>query len=66
MAIATKDYGLFIGGETVEADETRDLQEPATGVALGRAAMASPTDVDRPGPLSKARGRRRHRTSAPA
>ena len=47
MAIATKDYGLFIGGETVEADETRDLQEPATGVALGRAAMASPTDVDR-------------------
>ncbi len=47
MAIATKDYGLFIGGETVEADETRELQEPATGAALGRAAMASPADVDR-------------------
>jgi acyl-CoA reductase-like NAD-dependent aldehyde dehydrogenase len=47
MAIATKDYGLFIGGETVEAEETRELQEPATGAALGRAAMASPADVDR-------------------
>jgi acyl-CoA reductase-like NAD-dependent aldehyde dehydrogenase len=47
MAIATKDYGLFIGGETVEADETRELQEPATGAALGRAGMASPADVDR-------------------
>ena len=47
MAIATKDYGLFVGGETVEADETRELQEPATGAALGRAGMASPADVDR-------------------
>ena len=47
MAIATRDHGLFIGGETVEADETRELQEPATGAPLGRAAMASPADVDR-------------------
>jgi acyl-CoA reductase-like NAD-dependent aldehyde dehydrogenase len=47
MAIATKDYGLFIGGESVEAEEIRELAEPATGAALGRAAMASPADVDR-------------------
>ena len=45
MAIATRDYGLFIGGESVEADESRELQEPATGAALGRAAMASSADV---------------------
>ena len=47
MAIATKDYGLFIGGESVEGAETRELAEPATGAALARAAMASPQDVDR-------------------
>ena len=47
MAIATKDYGLFIGGESVEGEESRDLAEPATGAALGRAALASPADVDR-------------------
>jgi acyl-CoA reductase-like NAD-dependent aldehyde dehydrogenase len=47
MAIATKDFGLFIEGETVETDETRELHEPATGAPLGRAAMASPADVDR-------------------
>ena len=27
MAIATKDFGLFIEGETVETDETRELHE---------------------------------------
>ena len=47
MAIATRDYGLFIGGESVEGAETRELAEPATGAALARAAMASPQDVDR-------------------
>ena len=47
MAIATRDYGLFIGGESVEGAETRELAEPATGAALARAAMASPEDVDR-------------------
>jgi acyl-CoA reductase-like NAD-dependent aldehyde dehydrogenase len=47
MAIATKDYGLFIGGETVEGDELRDIAEPATGAALARAAMAGTDAVDR-------------------
>jgi acyl-CoA reductase-like NAD-dependent aldehyde dehydrogenase len=49
MAIATKEFGLFIDGESVEpADgEVRELAEPATGAALGRAAMAGPADVDR-------------------
>ncbi|HEX5467420.1 MAG TPA: aldehyde dehydrogenase family protein [Gaiellaceae bacterium] len=49
MAIAAKEFGLFIDGETVEpADgEVRELAEPATGAALGRAAMAGPADVDR-------------------
>jgi acyl-CoA reductase-like NAD-dependent aldehyde dehydrogenase len=47
MAIATKDYGLFIGGETVEGGEVRDISEPATGAALARASMAGPEDVDR-------------------
>ena len=47
MAIATKDYGLFIDGETVEGGEIRELAEPATGAALARAAMAGPADVDR-------------------
>ena len=27
MAIATRDYGLFIGGESVEGAETRELAE---------------------------------------
>src|SRR3954447_18622945 len=50
MAVATeREYGLFIGGELVEpaSGEVRDLSEPATGEALGRAAMAGEADVDR-------------------
>ena len=47
MAVATKDYGLFIDGETAESADVRELREPATGEPLGRAAMASETDVDR-------------------
>ena len=49
MASATKDYGLFIGGEPVEAasGELRDMQEPATGEVLARAAMGGEADVDR-------------------
>jgi acyl-CoA reductase-like NAD-dependent aldehyde dehydrogenase len=44
-----REYGLFIGGETVEpaSGELRDLIEPATGETLGRAAMAGEEDVDR-------------------
>jgi aldehyde dehydrogenase (NAD+)/betaine-aldehyde dehydrogenase len=47
MATATKEYGLFICGESVEGGEIRDIAEPATGAALGRAAMAGPAEVDR-------------------
>jgi acyl-CoA reductase-like NAD-dependent aldehyde dehydrogenase len=50
MAVATgREYGLFIGGESVEpaSGELRDLTEPATGEPLARAAMAGEQDVDR-------------------
>jgi acyl-CoA reductase-like NAD-dependent aldehyde dehydrogenase len=49
MAIATSEYGLFIGGELVEpaSGEVRELTEPATGAPLARAGMAGEADVDR-------------------
>jgi acyl-CoA reductase-like NAD-dependent aldehyde dehydrogenase len=50
MAVATeKEYGLFIGGESVEpsSGEIRELTEPATGDALARAAIAGEADIDR-------------------
>jgi acyl-CoA reductase-like NAD-dependent aldehyde dehydrogenase len=49
MAVATSEYGLQIGGESVEpaAGELRELREPATGELLARAAMAGEADVDR-------------------
>jgi acyl-CoA reductase-like NAD-dependent aldehyde dehydrogenase len=50
MAVATEhEYGLFINGEAVEAagGGVRELNEPATGEPLARAAMAGPEDVDR-------------------
>ena len=47
MATATQEYGLWIGGEFVEAAETRELIEPATGETLARTAVASTDDVDR-------------------
>jgi acyl-CoA reductase-like NAD-dependent aldehyde dehydrogenase len=50
MAVATgREYGLFIGGELVEAasGEVRELLQPATGEPLARAAMAGEEDVDR-------------------
>ena len=47
MATATQEYGLWIGGEFVEAAETRELTEPATGETLARTAVASTDDVDR-------------------
>jgi acyl-CoA reductase-like NAD-dependent aldehyde dehydrogenase len=49
MAVATREYGLFIGGEAAEpaSGEIRDLTEPATGEPLARAAMAGEADVDR-------------------
>src|ERR671938_1079466 len=49
MAVATREYGLFIGGESTEAasGETRELAEPATGEPLARVATAGEADVDR-------------------
>ena len=50
MAVTTgSEVGLFINGESAEAasGETREILEPATGEALGRAAMAGEADVDR-------------------
>src|SRR6266511_1789158 len=47
MTTATIEYGLWINGEEWEAAENRELTEPATGKALGRAALASKSDVDR-------------------
>jgi acyl-CoA reductase-like NAD-dependent aldehyde dehydrogenase len=47
VATALQDYGLWIGGESVEASETRELIEPATGETLARTAVASTADVDR-------------------
>jgi acyl-CoA reductase-like NAD-dependent aldehyde dehydrogenase len=46
---AGQEHGLFIGGEVVEpaSGEIRDLNEPATGEPLARAAMAGEADVDR-------------------
>src|SRR5947209_2215724 len=49
MALATREYGLFVGGESTEAasGEARDLAEPATGEPLARVATAGEADVDR-------------------
>ncbi|HEX5448813.1 MAG TPA: aldehyde dehydrogenase family protein [Gaiellaceae bacterium] len=48
MAVATeKEYGLYIDGASVEGSDVRELNEPATGEPLGRAAMAGEADVDR-------------------
>ena len=49
MAVATREYGLFIGGESSEAagGDVRELAEPATGEPLARAALAGEADVDR-------------------
>jgi aldehyde dehydrogenase (NAD+)/betaine-aldehyde dehydrogenase len=49
VAVATREYGLFIAGEQVEpaSGEIRELTEPATGEPLARAAMAGEADVDR-------------------
>jgi acyl-CoA reductase-like NAD-dependent aldehyde dehydrogenase len=47
VATATQEFGLWIGGEYVEAADTRDLTQPATGEPLARTAVASTEDVDR-------------------
>src|SRR5256884_813659 len=48
-AVATREYGLFIGGELTEpaSGELHDLVEPATGASLARVGVANEQDVDR-------------------
>jgi acyl-CoA reductase-like NAD-dependent aldehyde dehydrogenase len=49
MAVATREFLLFIGGESAEpaSGDVLELTEPATGEPLVRAAMAGEADVDR-------------------
>ncbi len=49
VAVATREFALFIGGEPSEpaSGELRELVEPATQEPLARAAMAGEADVDR-------------------
>src|ERR687886_1314721 len=47
MGVATREYGLWINGESVEGAETRELTEPATGEPLARAQLAGEAEVDR-------------------
>jgi acyl-CoA reductase-like NAD-dependent aldehyde dehydrogenase len=48
MAVATgREFGLYIGGETVEGSESRELVEPATGEPFAVAQLAGEADVDR-------------------
>jgi acyl-CoA reductase-like NAD-dependent aldehyde dehydrogenase len=56
MAVAMREYGLFVDGEFAEpaGGEVRDIAEPATGDPLGQAAMASEADVDRAAAAARA------------
>jgi acyl-CoA reductase-like NAD-dependent aldehyde dehydrogenase len=47
MAVATREFGLFINGETVEGSSTRELVEPASGDPLGTAQLAGEAEIDR-------------------
>jgi len=47
VATVTREYGLWINGESGEASEMRDLSEPATGEPLARVATGNEQDVDR-------------------
>jgi aldehyde dehydrogenase (NAD+)/betaine-aldehyde dehydrogenase len=47
MAVATREFGLFINGENVEGSSTRDLVEPASGEPLGTAQLAGEAEIDR-------------------
>jgi acyl-CoA reductase-like NAD-dependent aldehyde dehydrogenase len=47
VAVATRELGLWINGETVEGSSTRDLVEPATGEAFGTAQLAGEAEIDR-------------------
>ena len=48
MSVATqREAGLFVGGETVEGSESRELFEPATGEPLATVQLAGEADIDR-------------------
>ena len=46
MAVATREFGLFINGETVEGSSTRDLVEPASGEPFATAQLAGEAEID--------------------
>jgi acyl-CoA reductase-like NAD-dependent aldehyde dehydrogenase len=47
VSVATgREFGLHIGGESVEGSDTRDLVEPATGEAFGTAQLAGEAEID--------------------
>src|SRR5512134_3114785 len=49
MAVATREYLLFVNGEATEPSggDVTELTEPATGEPLAKVALASTQDVDR-------------------
>src|SRR5947209_17791617 len=49
MALATREYGLFVGGESTEAARggARARAQPRTGEPLARVGTAGSADVDR-------------------
>jgi aldehyde dehydrogenase (NAD+)/betaine-aldehyde dehydrogenase len=47
VAVATREFGLWINGEAVEGATTRELVEPATGEPLGTAQLAGEAEIDR-------------------
>src|SRR5262245_44950816 len=66
MAVATREYGLFVNGESVEpqSGELRELREPATGEVFASAAMAGQADVDAAVEAARAAGSGWARTPA--
>ena len=66
MAVATREYGLFVNGESVEpqSGELRELREPATGEVFASAAMAGEADVDAAVEAARAAGSGWARTPA--
>jgi acyl-CoA reductase-like NAD-dependent aldehyde dehydrogenase len=44
---AEREYGVFIGGESGEGSESRELVEPATGEPLASVQLAGEAEIDR-------------------
>ncbi|HZQ63809.1 MAG TPA: aldehyde dehydrogenase family protein [Gaiellaceae bacterium] len=46
-ATAQREFGLHVGGEQIEGNESRELVEPATGAALATVQLAGEREIDR-------------------